>query len=84
MMALRKRESRKSVQQSAWITLDGGFARRPCVVLDLSTTGAKIAIDGAGAPPGSFRLTFSRNAKAGRQCNVVWHRERTLGVRFIR
>ena len=40
--AKKKRESRKSVQQSAWMILDGGFATRPCVVVDLSSTGAKI------------------------------------------
>ena len=41
----KKREARKSLQQPGWITLDGGFAARPCVVQDMSTTGAKITID---------------------------------------
>ena len=40
--ATKKREARKSVQQSGWITLDGGFAARPCVVQDMSANGAKI------------------------------------------
>jgi hypothetical protein len=30
--ATKKREVRKSLRQSGWITLDGGFAARPCVV----------------------------------------------------
>ena len=34
--ATKKREVRKSVQQPGWITLDGGFAARPCMVQDLS------------------------------------------------
>ena len=48
-MALpRKREARKSVSQPGWITLDGGFAARPCLVQDLSVTGARISLDDAG------------------------------------
>ncbi len=82
--AKKKRESRKSVQQSAWMTLDGGFATRPCVVVDLSSTGAKITLDDAGTAPASFRLAFSRNARDSRQCEVIWRRGKTLGVKFIR
>ncbi|MGB9117115.1 MAG: PilZ domain-containing protein, partial [Bradyrhizobium sp.] len=39
--ANRKRAARKSVQQPGWITLDGGFAARRCVVHDMSSAGAK-------------------------------------------
>ncbi len=35
--ATKKREVRKSLQQPGWITLDGGFAARPCVVQDMSS-----------------------------------------------
>lgn len=84
MIAARKRGARKSVRQSAWITFDGGFAARPCVVLDLSAAGAKITVDDAGAAPGVFRLAFSRDAREGHPCKVVWRRQGTLGVRFIR
>ena len=45
MAITKKREARKSVHQSGWITLDGGFAARPCTVLDLSSAGAKITVD---------------------------------------
>jgi hypothetical protein len=44
IVAKKKREARKSIQQSAWITLDGGFAARRCTVLDLSRDGAKISV----------------------------------------
>jgi PilZ domain-containing protein len=82
--AKKKRETRKSVQQSAWMTLDGGFATRPCVVIDLSSTGAKITVDDAGAAPAGFRLAFSRDTRSGRKCEVIWRRGRTLGVKFVR
>ena len=82
--ASKKREARKSVQQSGWITLDGGFAARQCVVQDLSSSGAKITLDDAIALTGKLRLAFSRDARTGRSCEVVWRRGKSLGVKFVR
>ena len=80
----KKRESRKSLQQSGWITLDGGFAARPCVVQDMSATGAKVTIDDSNSLPAKLRLAFSRDARTGRPCEVVWRRGKTVGVKFVR
>ena len=80
----KKREARKSVRQSGWITLDGGFAARPCTVLDLSSAGAKITVDDPQAVKAKVRLAFSRDARTGRNCEVVWRRGKTLGVKFVR
>jgi hypothetical protein len=79
----RKREARKSVQQPGWITLDGGFAARPCVVHDMSSKGAKITVE-ADVPAGRLRLAFSRDARSGRNCEVVWRRGKSFGVKFVR
>lgn len=84
MALTKKRELRRSVRQSAWITLDGGFAARPCTVLDLSTTGAKLMVDDPQAVLSTMRLAFSRDARTGRVCDVVWRRGKTLGVRFVK
>ena len=80
----KKRESRKSLQQSGCITLDGGFAARPCVVQDMSTTGAKVTIDDSNSLPAKLRLAFSRDARTGRSCEVVWRRGKTVGIKFVR
>jgi hypothetical protein len=84
MAVTRKRDVRKSVQQSGWITLDGGFAARPCLVQDMSATGAKIMIEKAGVLPDLLRLAFTRDARSGRNCVVVWRRGKSLGVKFVR
>jgi hypothetical protein len=84
MPAARKREARKSMGRSAWITLEGGFAARHCVVQDISSTGAKITIDDAVALPARLRLAFSRDARTGHKCLVVWRRGRSAGVKFVR
>jgi hypothetical protein len=82
--ATRKREVRRSLRQSAWITLDGGFAARQCVVHDISTAGARITLDDQSVSPDRLRLAFARDARTGRNCQVVWRRGKSLGVKFVR
>jgi hypothetical protein len=84
MPAPKKREVRKSFGQSAWITLDGGFAARQCVVQNISSSGAKICVDGAASLPARLRLAFARDARTGRTCQVVWRSGNTAGVKFVR
>ncbi|MBR0693070.1 PilZ domain-containing protein [Bradyrhizobium lablabi] len=79
----KKRDARRSLRQSGWITLEGGFAARPCVVEDMSSSGAKITIQDANTLPARLRLAFSRDARAGRACEVVWRRGKTFGVKFV-
>jgi hypothetical protein len=81
--ATKKREIRKSVSQPGWLTLEGGFAARQCVVQDLSSSGAKITIDDPNALPAKLRLAFSRDARMGRNCKVVWRRGKVVGIKFV-
>ncbi len=84
MPAPRKRESRKLLGQPAWITLEGGFAARQCVVQDISSSGAKITVDDAVTLPARLRLAFARDARTGHKCQVIWRRGRSAGVKFMR
>jgi hypothetical protein len=81
--AKKKREARKSLQQSGWISLEGGFAARRCLVQDMSTSGAKITIDDPNPLPAKLRLALSRDARTGRNCEVVWRRGRSVGIKFV-
>jgi hypothetical protein len=80
----QKRATRKSVQQSAWIVLDGGFAARPCTVIDLSASGAKIRIDDPSSVSSKLRLSFSRDGRKGQTCEVAWRSGNTFGLKFCR
>ena len=80
----KKREARKSLYQPGWITLEGGFAARPCVVRDLSSSGAKLTIEDPNTLPAKLRLAFSRDARNGRPCEMVWRRGQTVGIKFVR
>ena len=83
-LGTKKRESRKSMHQSGWITLEGGFAARPCVVQDMSSSGAKVTIDDPNTLPAKLKLAFSRDARTGRSCEVVWRRGKSVGIKFVR
>jgi hypothetical protein len=84
-MALsKKRDARKLLGQPAWITLDGGFAARQCVVADISRTGARITLEEVVTLPAQLRLAFSRDARTGHTCQVVWRRGKSAGVKFVR
>jgi hypothetical protein len=54
------------------------------VVQDLSASGAKLTIDDPNTLPAKLRLAFSRDARTGRNCEVVWRRGNTVGIRFVR
>lgn len=84
MPAPKKRESRKLMSQPAWITLEGGFAARQCMVQDISSSGARISLDDAVTLPASLRLAFARDARTGHKCQVVWRRGKSAGVKFVR
>jgi hypothetical protein len=64
--------------------MDHPFAARPCTVLDLSSAGAKITIDDPQVVTAKVQLAFSRDARTGRTCEVVWRRGKTLGAKFVR
>ncbi|WP_407174192.1 PilZ domain-containing protein [Bradyrhizobium sp. STM 3562] len=84
MAPTRKRDSRKLFGQPAWITLEGGFAARQCVIADISSSGARLVLDDINILPARLRLAFARDARTGRTCQVVWRRGKSVGVKFVR
>jgi hypothetical protein len=50
----------------------------------MSASGAKVTIDDPNTLPGKLRLAFSRDARTGRNCEVVWRRGKSVGVKFVR
>ena len=82
-MAAKKRETRKLMATDAWVTMDGGFAARQCVVKDISSAGARISLADATQLTGRLRLAFGRDARTGRACQLIWQRGKSAGLRFV-
>ena len=77
-----RKSIRRPVTEQAYVRLDGGFAVRPCVVLDRSETGIKIAIAAAKSVPDVFTFLASRNSP-GRRATVKWRETSQLGAEFL-
>jgi hypothetical protein len=84
MMANKKREVRRSVQQSGLISLAGGFATRKCVLADLSRSGARLLLDVPTPLQQHFKLSLTGDVRSAFSCELVWQRGKSAGVRFNR
>lgn len=76
-----RRTPRRKFSANAWIRLDGQFAVRPCCVIDLSDSGARISVGAGETIPSTFTLLMSRTA-SGRRARVVWRRGSQIGAEF--
>jgi hypothetical protein len=86
-MPERARELRKAKRSkrrnAAWIALSRAGARIPCVLWDISDSGARIAAARANTLPPVFCLLLTNDGKSRRFCRVVWRKEGQVGIRFI-
>jgi hypothetical protein len=85
-MPVFKRESRKARHRSfaaAWLTLDGGFAKRPCTVVDISTTGARLAVENGSKLGSKIALALTMDVRKLTPCRLVWQRGNEIGVEFV-
>ena len=76
-----RRSARRNINAQAVIRLSGGFAARPCTVLDLSDTGARLVVERPQEIPNEFTLMLSRRSE-GRTARVKWRRGTQFGVEF--
>lgn len=85
-MAVFKRESRKArhrTKHDAWVTLDGGFAKRGCTILDLSAGGARLQLSDPALAESTLDLAFSKDVRKTTRCRVVWRKGAIVGVEFL-
>jgi hypothetical protein len=64
----------------ASLVYDGGRSRMPCVIRNLSDTGAKIEVSSVAKVPRTFDLVVDRVRP--QSCVVVWRAVKELGVQF--
>lgn len=66
------------------VAIDGTW-RRPCKLLDVSNTGARLLVEGSieGLPLTEFFLLLSANGRANRRCELIRVNGDELGVHFL-
>jgi len=86
---MEQRKARRVVFERGFpanmMAIDGTW-RRPCTMLDVSDTGARLSIDGSveGLAMTEFFLVFSTMGKAYRRCQLAWVNGNQVGVHFLR
>jgi hypothetical protein len=79
----RRRDLRLRTLKGATI-VNNGTSLINCVVRDLSTTGARIQVEGAATIPERFILVIGRDASRQEwAAQVVWRGVSELGVSFL-
>jgi hypothetical protein len=66
------------------ILIDQHGSTRPCSILDISDSGARLSIDEEVELPDQFILLLNNSGDARRVCRLVWRDGKTSGVRFLR
>lgn len=87
MRGENRRASRVELEHAHTVNLMGvdGTWRRSCKLLDISDTGAKLAVEGPVnvLQAREFFLLLSSTGLAFRRCELIWIDGEQAGVRFI-
>jgi hypothetical protein len=83
MQPEHRKSTRRFVRNGARIVGTDGSALGPCVIIDISGTGARLKTDASEVLPDKFILLLSHDGRLHRQCTVAWRSAKTVGVRFL-
>jgi hypothetical protein len=78
-----RKSTRRFVRHGARIVGADGSALGPCVMIDISGTGARLKTDASEVLPDEFILLLSHDGRLHRRCAVAWRTETAVGVRFL-
>jgi len=83
MSSDKRRFPRKKINTVAFLYTTDGWPLGECRIKDISTGGARLAHAPSNEIPTEFLLSFSRDGKVRRRCELRWRNEKELGVRFL-
>jgi hypothetical protein len=80
----RRAADRRRIRWKALILNSAGKLVCECTIVNVSSTGARLALHEPTALPESFVLVMSRNGDVRRHCELTWYKDKTAGVHFLR
>ncbi len=78
----RRRAPRHRVLMRGLIVTSDLLSTTECTIRNLSSTGARLRLDGLSSPPDQFELLFTRTGER-RRAQVRWQNGADLGVEFL-
>jgi PilZ domain len=83
-MNFRTRQDRRDkILQPAWISVGDDRPLRNCIAIDISNSGAKLALEYVDELPDKFSLWMSRHGDPRYTCRIAWREQTTIGVEFL-
>jgi PilZ domain-containing protein len=79
----RRRALRQDMRWEALVIDLEGLIVGPCILVNVSATGAKLILPEPKVVPDCFVLVLSKKGEVRRQCEVTWRSEKSIGVRFV-
>jgi hypothetical protein len=76
-----RRHVRRPVHLAAKINV--GRSLRDCTVLDLSDSGARVAIRAPHEVPDTIAICMSPRGFPIRPCKVIWRSDKEIGIEFL-
>jgi hypothetical protein len=80
----RRAATRRRIRWKALMLDPTGLPLGECTIVDVSSTGARLALRERTSLPEAFLLVMSRNGGVRRQCELTWYADKSAGVRFLR
>jgi hypothetical protein len=77
----KRQQKRRVRHHEAWVLTEAGS--RFCSVVNISMNGATLSVRDRMPLPNEFRLAFSLDRVPARNCELVWSRGDTVGVKFV-
>ena len=79
----KRRARRRDVIYPVMIESLTGDCNIPCLIQDISETGARLALRDLAEIPEEFLLRLAENRTPSRHCKLVWRDDLSVGVHFI-
>lgn len=73
---------RRRILKAGVVAYNDRHTTLACMVRDISTTGARIRVDGSVSAPDTFELLIALDGLEA-SCEVVWRNGNELGARFL-
>ena len=77
-----RKKPRRPFHYNAQVWTDQTEPLLPCLISNVSESGARIAFEGGVETPDHFVLLLTATGRTRRQCEVVWRNGTTVGVKF--
>jgi hypothetical protein len=78
-----RKEIRRAFRRAALILSDPNSAPRPCMIEEISDSGARISFEWESELSGEFFLLLTPNGTVRRRCRLGWREGSTVDVEFI-